>query len=178
MYFCVSVCADSWNMLNLFYTCIFATPDLPYQDCRISSSVRVRSTSTRSMWTPNPNVSKALSQHALLLMKAWAQPLNIYLLLLLLGQATVNVSRQRPADARHENHACRNPQQEAACHWAKVIPCDKSWLQEVMGGGGMFSGGGWAHILVDLFFRKNNTALKSDNACLTYWTSHLALNPH
>lgn len=29
---------------------------------------------------------------------------------------------------------CRNPDQEAACHSAGVIPCDKSWLQEVTGG--------------------------------------------
>lgn len=99
-----------------------------------------------------------------------SQWFSICLLFLLLSQVTVNVSRQRHADVRQENVPCRNPDQEAACHCAEVIPCDKSWLQEVTGGFSMFPGGGWVHILVYLFFRKKNTGLKADNACLTYWT--------
>lgn len=99
-----------------------------------------------------------------------SQWFSICLLFLLLSQVTVNVSRQRHADVRQENVPCRNPDQEAACHCAEVIPCDKSWLQEVTRGFSMFPGGGWVHILVYLFFRKKNTGLKADNACLTYWT--------
>lgn len=75
---------------------------------------------------------------------------------------------------------CRNPHQEVSCHCAEVISCDKSWLQEATPEFNMFTGGEQVHsyLGIPVLHSETNTSLNWDNACLTYWTSHLALNSH
>lgn len=175
----VSIHAGSWNLLNLFYRYMFSPPKRPYHACRISFSIRERSKLTWPRRIPTPKVSKAFTQRALLLMKVWEQPVVKYLPVISAAQS--GDSKRLQAETRWcqageacpvETHSRKLP--VTALKWYPAIRADfRKWL----GGFSMFSGGGWVHILVYLFFRKKNTALKADNACLTYWTSHLVLNP-
>lgn len=72
----------------------------------------------------------------------------------------------------------RNPLQEAGCHPAEVISCDKKRLQEAGGELGTLPGDEWVHSYrgVPAPLSEANSSPDWDNACLTYWTSHLALN--
>lgn len=107
--------------------------------------------------------------------------LNIHLLLLSCSRLEVTVNTSPGGDlpaAGMRTIPGRNPLQEAGCHPAEVISCDKKRLQEAAGELGTLPGGEWVHWCRGVPAPRSevNSSPDWDNACLTYWTSHLALN--
>lgn len=107
--------------------------------------------------------------------------LNIHLLLLFWSQLEVTANTSPGGDFPAPGMRTipgRNPLQEADCHPAEAISCDKVRFQEAAGELGTLQGGDWVHSYrgVPAPHSEANSSPDWDNACLTYWTSHLALN--
>lgn len=111
--------------------------------------------------------------------------LNIHLLRLLVSQAEVTVNTSPGADLpmpSMRTTRCWNPHQEVSCHsallkWYPVIRADcRKPTQEFV----TFPGVEQVHsyLGIPVPHSETNTSLTWDNARLTCWTSHLALDLH